>query len=178
MTQLIESREPGTDLAVREESEIQQFLTFMLKGEIFGLNILPIKEIIEFGKITPVPMVPGYVRGVVNIRGAVVPILDLSARFGWESSDITKRSCIVIAEVEQDQGSLDIGLVIDSVSEVIDIPNEAIKAPPSFGAKIDSDFITGMAKLNDELVILLNPNRILSAGQLGQISSVTDQALA
>ena len=152
-------------------------MLFTLKQEVFGLDILPIKEIIEFSKITSVPMAPDYIRGVINIRGAVVPVLDLSVRFGWEPSDVTKRSCIVIVAVEQGQGSMDIGLVIDSVTEVVDVSSKEIKAPPCFGAKVDMDLMAGMIELHDEFVILLNPNHILSASQLGQIVSVADQEL-
>ncbi len=160
------------------EASSHQMLVFNLKQDTFGLDIAPIKEIIEFGKITPVPMVPDYIRGVIDIRGAVVPVLDLSARFGWEASAITKRSCIVIVEVEQHQGSLDIGLMIDSVSEVIEVSSEEIKSSPSLGAKIDNAFIAGMVKLNDEFMIVLSPNHILSTGQLDQLSNVADQTSA
>jgi purine-binding chemotaxis protein CheW len=176
MANLIESRQPGTELAVDTSMEAQQFLTFMLQEEMFGLNILPIKEIIEYGKITRVPMVPDYVRGVINLRGNVVPVIDLPVRFGWPSSEVGKRTCIVIIEVDDGGDKLEIGIVIDSVNEVLDIDAKDIGAPPSFGAKLRTDFISGMGKVREEFIILLNVDKVLSIEEISLLNRVTEAA--
>jgi len=143
-------------------SEPTQYLTFMLAGEVFAIGILAIKEIIEYRGLTEVPMMPACVRGVINLRGAVVPVMDLLTRFGRTPSPITKRTCIVIVEVEAAQDRHVIGIVVDAVNAVLDIPASEIEAPPAFGARIRSEFIEGMGKVNDKFVILLDANRVLS----------------
>ncbi len=152
--------------------QTQQILTFQLQDEMFGLNILPIQEISEYGKITPVPMVPGYVRGVINLRGNVVPVIDLPVRFGWQASPVTKRTCIVIVAVATDSGPMEMGIVIDSVNEVVDLSTSRISAAPSFGAKVRTDFISGMGQIDDGFVILLNIERVLSVDELSQLGRV------
>lgn len=168
MGQLVQAQ-GGQQVAAKEEPVVQQFLTFDLQGEMFGINILPIKEIIEYGKITAVPMVPAYVRGVINLRGNVVPVIDLPVRFGWQSSEVNKRTCIVIVEVEHGDEAMDIGVVIDSVSEVLDIEEKDIGASPSFGAKIRTDFIAGMGRVHDDFIVLLNPAKVLSVDELADL---------
>lgn len=164
------------DVAVLSDDETDdsnQYLTFYLQGEMFGLNIRPIKEISEYGKVTPVPMVPEYVRGVVNLRGNVVPVIDLPVRFGWEPSPLNKRSCIVIVELSSQEGNVvEMGIVIDSVSEVLDISSDNIGAPPSFGAKVRTDFISGMGKVGDDFIVLLNANKVLSVEELAGLEEV------
>ncbi|MEH6629119.1 MAG: chemotaxis protein CheW [Motiliproteus sp.] len=150
----------------------QQYLTFKLQGELFGLNIQPIKEITEYGKITPVPMVPDSVRGVINLRGNVVPVIDLPVHFGWKASPLTKRTCIVIVELDGSSGPKEIGIVIDSVCEVLDIADENICAAPSFGAKVRTDFISGMGKVNDDFIVLLNTDKVLSIDELSQLKQL------
>ncbi len=144
----------------------QQYLTFMLGGETFAIGILAIKEIIEYGNLTEVPMMPGYIRGVINLRGSVVPVVDLSARFGRKSTELTRRTCIVIIEVAADEEKQVIGVVVDAVNEVLEIPTEEIEAPPAFGAKIRTDFIRGMGKVNGRFVIILNVGNVLSLDDL------------
>ena len=152
-------------------AEAAQYLTFMLAGEPFAIGILCIKEIIEYHGLTEVPMMPACVRGVINLRGAVVPVVDLQARFGRPASATTKRTCIVIVEVGDDndgsQGRQVVGVVVDAVSEVIDIPALDIEPPPTFGARIRSDFIAGMGKVHHRFVILLDVQRVLSLDDLG-----------
>lgn len=152
--------------------EQQQFLTFLLREELFAINIRPIKEIIEYGQLTKVPMVPEFVRGVINVRGNVVPIIDLSMRFGWPTTPVTKRSCIVIVEVESEGESLEIGVLVDAVSEVIDVSLTDIEPAPSFGAKLRTDFIQGMGKVNDEFIVLLNVSHVLSVDELSSLESL------
>ena len=139
-----------------------QYLTFMLGGEAFAIGILTIKEIIEYGHLTEVPMMPASVRGVINLRGAVVPVVDLQARFGRPASPVTKRTCIVIVETgDADDGQV-IGVVVDAVNEVLELPASAIEPPPSFGAAIRRDFVCGMAKVRGKFVIVLDAANVLS----------------
>ena len=152
--------------------EEKQYLTFMLGGEMFSIDILCIKEIIWYASLTEVPMMPACIRGVINLRGAVVPVMDLSSRFGKPSTPVTKSSCIVIIEVAtQVEGERqNMGVVVDSVQAVLEIPASEIEPPPSFGAKIRPDFIEGIGKVNGKFVILLNVNRVLSTEEIGQMS--------
>lgn len=150
-----------------------QYLTFVMGGEIYAFGILNIKEIIDYGNLTEVPMMPSFVRGVINLRGSVVPIVDLSARFGKGNTQIVKRTCIIIVETTsevEDVNQQDIGIIVDAVNEVIDINQDEIEPPPSFGAGIRPDFITGMAKRNDRFVILLNVSRVLSVEDMLSLS--------
>ncbi len=159
--------------AITEEQ--QQYLTFLLGGEMFAIGILNIKEIIEYGSLTTVPMMPEFIRGVINLRGAVVPVIDLSARFGRNQSAITRRSCIVIIEVQTEGEQHDVGVVVDSVSEVLEIPAAEIEPPPTFGAKIRADFIEGMGKVSGKFVIILNVDRVLSVDEMAMINTVGGQ---
>ncbi|NDP40760.1 MAG: purine-binding chemotaxis protein CheW [Rhodoferax sp.] len=156
--------------------EQQQYLTFMLGGETFAIGILGIKEIIEYNGLTEVPMMPACIRGVINLRGAVVPVLDLAARFGKPASAVTKKTCIVIVEVESGEERHDMGVVVDAVNAVLEIPRSEIEPPPSFGAKIRSDFIEGMGKVAGKFVILLNVHQVLSTDELGALGQVAAQA--
>lgn len=162
--------------------EEKQYLTFMLGGEMFSIDILQIKEIIWYAALTEVPMMPACIRGVINLRGAVVPVMDLSSRFGKPSTPVTKSSCIVIVEVAaQVEGVCqNMGVVVDSVQAVLEIPAAEIEPAPTFGAKIRPDFIEGIGKVNGKFVILLNVSRVLSSeeiGQMGQVASTADAAL-
>ena len=164
--------------AVKITEEQQQYLTFLLGGEMFSIGILNIKEIIEYGSLTTVPMMPDFIRGVINLRGAVVPVIDLSARFGHAQSSITRRSCIVIIEVETNGEKHDVGVVVDSVSEVLEIPASEIEPAPTFGAKVRADFIAGMGKVNNKFVIILDVDRVLSIDEMAVIGTVGGQDVA
>jgi purine-binding chemotaxis protein CheW len=155
------------------QKEEAQFLTFLLGSEMFAMNILGIKEIIEYGSITSVPMMPEFIRGVINLRGAVVPVVDLSARFGRASSAVTRRSCIVIIETDSEGEKQDLGVVVDAVSEVLEIPASEIEPAPSFGAKIRADFISGMGKVKDKFVIILDADKVLSVNEMAMLSGVS-----
>ena len=159
MGQLIKSDQAGQAETAIDK---QQHLTFMLGGEMFAIGIMSIKEIIEYGNLTVVPMMPEFIRGVINLRGAVVPVIDLSARFGRKPADVTRRTCIVIIEVESDNEKQDVGVVVDAVSEVLEIPQNQIEPPPAFGARIRTDFIRGMGKIGGRFVIILNVANVLS----------------
>ena len=153
----------------------QQYLTFMLGGEVFAIGILAIKEIIEYGNLTEVPMMPDYIRGVINLRGSVVPVVDLSARFGRKNTELTRRTCIVIIEVASDQEKQVIGVVVDAVNEVLEIQADQIEPPPAFGAKIRTDFIRGMGKVDGKFVIILNVDNVLSIDDLGLLERVAEE---
>ncbi|TLD45528.1 MAG: Chemotaxis protein CheW [Accumulibacter sp.] len=151
----------------------QQYLTFVLGGEMFAVAILNVKEIIEYGNLTEIPMMPPFIRGVINLRGAVVPVIDLAARFGGAESQVGKRSCIVILEVSEADSRHDIGVMVDAVSEVIEIPGSEIEPPPSFGARIRADFIQGMGKVAGKFVIILNIVKVLSVDEIALLAQVT-----
>lgn len=146
--------------------ELGQYLTFMLGSEMFAIGILAIKEIIEYHTLTVVPLTPASVRGVINLRGAVVPVMDLSARFGKPSTEVGKRTCIVIVEVQSEDGAHDIGVIVDMVNEVLDIAASDIEPPPSFGARIRNDFIQGMGKVHGRFVILLDIDSVFQLDDL------------
>lgn len=155
-----------------------QYLTFVLGGEIYALGILNIKEIIDYGHLTEVPMMPNFVRGVINLRGSVVPVIDLAARFGKHSTEVAKRTGIVIVETanNDDTPNQDIGIIVDAVNEVVDIAHNEIEPPPSFGTGIRPDFISGMAKRNDRFVILLNVDKVLSVDEMEALSKTSNES--
>ncbi len=155
------------------QQEEAQYLTFFLGKEMFAFDILGIKEIIEYGNLTSVPMMPEFIRGVINLRGAVVPVVDLSARFGRAASVVTRRSCIVIIEAENEGEKQDIGVMVDAVSEVLEIPAAEIEPAPSFGVKIRTDFINGMGKVKDKFVIILDAIKVLSVNEMAMLSEVS-----
>ena len=152
--------------------EPAQYLTFMLAQEQFAIGILGIKEIIEYHGLTEVPMMPPCVRGVINLRGAVVPVLDLLARFGRPSSEMTKRTCVVIVEVEGAEEKHVVGLLVDAVNEVLDIAPSDIEPPPSFGARVRSDFILGVGKVKGKFVLLLDVDRALSLEEVDELDTL------
>ena len=143
---------------------------------MYALGILNIKEIIEFGSLTEVPMMPAFVRGVINLRGAVVPVIDLMARFGGKSATVQRRTCLVIVEAPVDDGNQDIGIMVDAVSAVLEIPGEEIEPPPAFGARIRTDFIAGMARREGRFVILLEVGRVFSIDELAGIGALAGAA--
>jgi len=140
-----------------------QYLSFVLCGEEYAVNILRVKEIIEYDALTRVPTMPASVRGVINLRGRVVPVVDLAARFGLPESDITRRSCIIMVELTDAGQSMVVGLIADAVSQVLDLAAGDIEPPPSFGTTIHSRFIEGMAAAGKKFVILLDVDRALDA---------------
>ena len=166
-------------VALRSEAP-SQYLTFLLCGEMFAVGILNVKEIIEYGQLTEVPMMPAFIRGVINLRGSVVPVIDLAARFGGKASEVGRRTCIVIVEVFDGDVRHDIGIMVDAVSEVLDIPGSEIEPPPSFGAKIRADFISGMGKVAGKFVIILSIDKVLSVEEIAMLagSDVTEVAVA
>jgi len=147
-----------------------QYLSFRLGDETFGLGILAVREIIEYGGMTDVPMMPPCVRGVINLRGAVVPVLDLAARFGRAPATIGRRSCIVIVESGMPPEQQVLGLLVDAVHAVLDIDPGQIEPPPSFGAGLRNDFIKGIGKVNGKFVILVNLESVLNVPEIAAMA--------
>jgi purine-binding chemotaxis protein CheW len=148
-----------------------QYLTFVLGNEPFAIGILVIKEIIEFGQPTEVPLMPAYVRGVINLRGAVVPVIDLQARFGRGIATVGKRTCIVIIEVDDGGESHDIGIMVDAVSAVIEIAAQQIEPAPSFGSSVRTEFVAGLGKVDENFVIILDIARTFSMDELAVLDN-------
>src|SRR5512139_1449131 len=140
-----------------------KYLTFTLASEEYGIGILKIKEIIGMMAITSVPQTPEFIKGVINLRGKVIPVMDLRLRFGMPAMDYTERTCIIVVEIDGQAGTVQVGIVVDAVSEVLSIKAEDIEATPSFGTRLNTDFILGMAKMNGGIRILLDINRVLSS---------------
>jgi len=139
-----------------------KYLTFSLAGEEYGIGILKVKEIIRIMPITTVPRTPEYVKGVINLRGKVIPVVDLRLKFGMEGVEQSDQSCIIVVEVAGPRGPVLIGVVVDSVSEVLNIKGGDIEDTPTFGARLDTDYILGMAKMSGGVKILLDIDKVLS----------------
>lgn len=160
---------PAVEGWTEDSAREQPYLTFVLGGETYAIGILAVKEIIEYGHLTPVPLVPRFIRGVINLRGAVVPVVDLAARFGREPAEVTKRTCIVIVEVDKPGERQDIGVVVDAVNEVLEIPSGDMRPAPSFGTRIRTDFVRGMGKVDGEFVVVLDADQVLSVEELATL---------
>lgn len=164
----------GTDAVAQpsQDGDTRQYLTFNVGGEMFAVGILNVKEIIEYGSLTEIPMMPPFIRGVINLRGAVVPVIDLGARFSGKISAVRRRTCIVIVELRQDDEKHDIGVMVDAVSEVLEIPGSDIEPAPSFGARIRADFIAGMGKVAGKFVIIVSIQRVLSIDEMAVLTQI------
>jgi len=160
MSELAEKMDQAVKVVEDQEGK---YLTFTLAEEEYGIGILKIKEIIGMMSITFVPRTPDFVKGVINLRGQVIPVVDLRRRFGMDEIDYTERSCIIVVEIEGDSGDVVIGIVVDSVSEVLNIKGEDIEATPAFGARLNTDYILGMAKMGGGVKILLDIDEVLSS---------------
>jgi len=155
------------DQAVKAMADREgKYLTFNMAKEEYGISILKIKEIIGMMPITSVPQTPEFVKGVINLRGKVIPVVDLRLRFGMESIDYTERTCIIVVEIDGQSGTVMIGIVVDSVSEVLNIKGDDIEETPTFGAKLNTDYILGMAKMEGGVKILLDIDRVLSGEEI------------
>lgn len=149
-------------------------MSFTLGGEIFAIEIQRIREIIEYTKPTAVPMMPPSLRGVINVRGGVVPVIDLAVRFNWTPTGIGRRTSIVIVEILHNGEKHVVGLVVDRVNAVTEIKDEDIDSAPVFGARINTDFIAGMARDEGNFVIVLNIERTLSVSELAAVAAAAD----
>jgi purine-binding chemotaxis protein CheW len=146
-----------------------KYLTFALGPEEYGLEILKVREIIGYMEITAVPQTPYYVKGVVNLRGQVIPVIDLRAKFGMEVTEVTERTCIIVAEISQSSRKFSTGIVVDHVQEVLDIAGEDIEEAPQFGSAVSTDFILGMGKIGDSVKILLDIDRVLAGDDFSSL---------
>jgi purine-binding chemotaxis protein CheW len=147
-----------------------KYLTFALANEEYGLEILKVREIIGYMEITAVPQTPHYIKGVINLRGQVIPVVDLRAKFGIETTDVTDETCIIVVEIARGDRNFNTGIIVDHVQEVLDITGSAIEDTPQFGASVNTDFILGMAKVGDSVKILLDINRVLGDDVLHEIA--------
>lgn len=150
----------------RESARPGQYLTFFLAGEEYGAAVLGLKEIIEYSTLTTVPATPPWVRGVINLRGAVVPVIDLGVKFGLPETEVTKRTCIVIVEVYIEGEPAVMGILADAVSQVVQLDAGDIEPAPAFGTRIHVDYLLGMGKIGDRLVLLLDKDRVLSLDEM------------
>jgi purine-binding chemotaxis protein CheW len=160
----------------KEGAEQQQYLTFLLADEEFAISILKVKEIIEYDTVTKVPRTPKWIRGVINLRGGVVPVVDLAVKFGLDERPVTKTTCIVIVEVQFEAQSTTMGIVADAVSQVMELTSERIQQAPEFGTRVKMDYLLGMAQLGKKFALLLDVDKVLSTDELlSELASATGQ---
>ncbi len=155
-----------------------QYLTFLLGEETFALDIRSVREIIQYCAMTSVPLMPEFVRGVINLRGAVVPVIDLHARFGRPAAAVGKKTCIVIFDSLREGERVELGLMVDAVSEVLDIAADAIEPAPNFGSSVRREFIRGMGKLDSRFVILLEPDKAFDVEEMAGLCTSAQAARA
>lgn len=159
--------------------ETEKFLTFTLKNEEYGIGILTVREIIGYMEVTPVPQTPEFVTGVVNLRGMVIPVINLRLKFGMEESQVTDETCIIVVEVDfetdDEKQTVQMGIVVDTVQEVLDIPVDNIDPAPNFGGEIDTEYIEGMGKVDENVVILLDIDRVLTEEELVALQEVSEE---
>jgi purine-binding chemotaxis protein CheW len=146
--------------------EQMQYLTFQLAGEEYAIGILRVREIIEYDVVTTVPTAPPHIRGVINLRGSVVPVVDLAVKFGLPATTVTKRTCIVIVEAELDGDRTVMGVIADAVSQVVDLPPGDIEPPPSFGTRVRVEHLVGLGRMGRKFALILDIDRLLSAREL------------
>ncbi len=147
-----------------------KYLTFSLAQEEYGLEILKVREINGYMDITAVPQTPHHVKGVINLRGQVIPVVDLRAKFGMETTEVTDQTCIIVVEITQKDHAFNTGIVVDRVQEVLEIAAEAIEKAPEFGSSVNTDFILGMGKIGESVKILLDIDAVLGTDDLGDMS--------
>lgn len=157
------------DSGGNEVRQDQQLLTFTLGGEFYGIPIDRVREILEYSEPTTIPMMPAFLRGVINLRGAVVPILDLQSRFGRQPTEVSRRSCFVIVEIEHDGTSHSMGILVDAVIEVLSVDRTRIEPKPTFGARIRPDFLEGILNLDSGFVLALSLNHVLSIEEMATL---------
>ena len=146
-----------------------QFLTFQLSDDVYAIDIIRIREIIEYANVTPVPMMPDFISGVINLRGAVVPVVDLRARFSGKRSEVSKRTSVIIVELKDSTDVLVIGVVVDAVNEVLEIAAADVEPAPSFGTTIRTDFIDGMGRVDGQFLVLLDMENVLSIDEISKV---------
>jgi len=152
-----------------------KYLTFQLGSEVYGLEILKVQEIIGMMHVTTVPRTPEFVRGVINLRGKVIPVIDLRLKFSMESHDDTERTCIIVVQVSAGASTITMGIIVDEVSEVLDIKADQIEPAPSFGTGFDTEFILAMGKIGQKVVMLLDVDKVLSSGEIAAMGTMAGE---
>ncbi|RFO96586.1 hypothetical protein DIC66_13200 [Rhodoferax lacus] len=163
----VESAPPSTGKA--STGPTLQYLTFSLGDELFAMDIRSVREIIQHSNMTMVPLMPEFVRGVINLRGSVVPVIDLQSRFGRARATLGKKTCIIIFDAGQAEERVELGLLVDSVSEVIDIAQADVEPAPQFGTSIRRDFVHGIGKVGQEFIVILSPERALDINEMATL---------
>ncbi|AOU98541.1 chemotaxis protein CheW [Acidihalobacter yilgarnensis] len=169
----------GRQVALAEgdvPDQAEQYLSFTLGDETFAVNIKHIREIIEYEDVTTVPMMPAFLRGVINLRGRVVPVIDLAVRFGRASTEIQRRTCIVIIEISGAQTHQDLGILVDSVNEVVEIAARSQERPPAFGAGLRNDFIEGIGKVDGRFIVVLDIDQALSVAEMSALAESANRS--
>jgi purine-binding chemotaxis protein CheW len=151
-------------------TEITQYLTFKLGEEVFALDVAKVREILEESSITTVPQTPDFMRGVINLRGSVVPVIDLRLKFGMSRTEKTVNTCIIVVEVAMEDETIVLGTLADSVQEVIEMDPSQIEPPPHIGTNLNTEFLLGMGKHNDRFVMILNIDRVFSSAELASVT--------
>ena len=164
--------------AIANNAESCQVLTFKLGEEVFGVNIMSVREVLDYTNVTKVPQTPDFMRGVINLRGSVVPVIDLKLKFGISATERTVNTCIIIVEVKLDEESAILGALADSVQEVVDFEKELIEPAPKIGTHLNTEFIYGMAKKEEGFVIILDIDKVFSVDELSVCSSVQESSAA
>lgn len=149
-----------------------KYLTFVLGTEEYGLEIMKVREIMGYLEVTSVPQTPHHVRGVINLRGQVIPVIDLRVKFGMDTVETTDATCIIVVEMSQDGRDVSVGVIVDQVSEVLDIAGEDIEESPNFGGGVNTDFILGMAKVENSVKTLLDIDKVLGNVEFDSVSNV------
>lgn len=171
---MAEKKDNGTAVVSVAEKLAGKYLTFKLADEEYGLEILKVQEIIQMQAVTKVPRTPDYVRGVINLRGKVIPVVDLRIKFRFSECEDTEKTCIIVVQVTNDANMIIMGIIIDEVKEVLDIDADNIEETPSFGASIDTEFILGMGKIENSVKILLDIDRVLSNDELFALKETSE----
>jgi purine-binding chemotaxis protein CheW len=155
-----------------EELEATQYLTFVLEEEVFAVDVARVREILEMPSITKVPQVPDFMRGVINLRGCVVPVIDLHMKFGMQQAEQTVNTCIIVVEVDMDGESIVLGALADSVQEVIEMEPSQIEAAPHIGTHLRTEFLKGMGKHNERFVMILDIDKVFSSAELSAVQGL------
>ncbi len=159
-------------------SEVRQYLTFKLQDEVFGVDVAQVREILDYIKVTKVPQTPDFMCGVINLRGNVVPVVDMRLKFGLEKTKTTVNTCIIVVEIELEGENTVLGALVDSVQEVFELDSKDVEPAPKIGTKLKTDFIKGMGKREDNFLILLNIDKVFSSEELSIVQQVQQESAA
>ena len=160
-----------------ELKDIKQYLTFSLGGEVFAIDVIKTREILNMSTITQVPQTPDYMLGVINLRSSVVPVIDMRLKFGMERIEQSVDSCIVVIEVKVDDEAITVGALVDSVQEVVDLDDAQIEPPPRLGTRLKTEFLRGMGNQNDNFIMILDIDKVFSSEELCLVQDVTEEAV-